>query len=105
MLLFGIGSSLVRSSKVRPDAARETVAPAPGATSGATAWPALVDESLTNLNLAERREMIERLTLVGNDWSREILRAATAEETDAGLRAALERAFAGAPETHPTVFS
>jgi hypothetical protein len=49
--------------------------------------------------------MIERLALVGNDWSREILRAATAEETDAGLRAALERAFAGAPETHPTVFS
>ncbi len=56
-------------------------------------WPQLVDDSLIDLGIAERREMIERLALVESDWSDETLRAAREEETDESILAQITRTF------------
>jgi hypothetical protein len=44
-------------------------------------WPALIDESATNLDDAERRTLIEGLALVASHWSTGLLTAAFEQET------------------------
>ncbi|MGZ3496578.1 MAG: hypothetical protein ACXWNK_02945 [Vulcanimicrobiaceae bacterium] len=96
LLLFGIGSALVRSSRQaeEPMIAGPSEAQAPEAPQAPPAvWTARVDESLTDVDAAARLEMIERLALINTDWSRSILEAARAEERDAALCAAIDRAL------------
>lgn len=56
-------------------------------------WPLLVDEELTHTDRTIRLDMIERLSLVPGDWSRDILQRARGEETDPQIVAALEDAL------------
>jgi len=57
-------------------------------------WPRLVDEDLANADAAMRLEMVERLALVGGEWSRGVLERALSEEDDIRVRAAIEASLA-----------
>jgi len=81
LLLFGIGTSILRS--LREEAAAHAL----------LSWPALVDESLANANVQLRRDMIERLAIVNTDWSRQILERARTEERDPKILVAIETAL------------
>jgi hypothetical protein len=87
MLLVGISSAMLRSTREQP--------PAPRAS-----WPQLIDESLSCADSQLRLDMIERLSIVGTAWSREILERAKAEDPDPHVRSmaqlALDRAGATA---------
>lgn len=50
-------------------------------------WPTLVDETLTDAGVEQRRDMIERLALVGSPWSRSVLERALDDERDESIRA------------------
>lgn len=58
------------------------------------AWPRLVDEDLGYADAAARLEIVERLDLVGGEWSRGILEQALREEKDIRVRAAIEASLA-----------
>lgn len=79
LLLFAIGTALVRSAR-EPAAAR-------------IEWPALIDPELGELESSVRLELIERLALVGTNWSAHVLDRAAHEERDPALREAIARAL------------
>ena len=100
LLLFGIGSALLRSSRQseEPMIAEQTEAQQPAeippvSEQSRTQWTQRVDESIMDLDVSARLEMVERLALVNTQWSRSVLEAAREEERDAALRAAIERAL------------
>ncbi len=80
LLLFGISSSILRSER---DTNSFVLKP-PG-------WPKLVDESLAQSDKQLRLDMIERLGIVGNEWSQNILEQARHEERDPEVLSAIER--------------
>lgn len=82
LLLLAISSAMMRS--VREEAAP----PQPS-----LAWPQLVDESLGGADVQLRLDMIERLSIVNNEWSRGVLDRAHAEEADPRVRSAIELAL------------
>lgn len=61
--VFGIGTALVRSAEPRT-----------------ITWTRLVTGDDAPVEVAERRDMIERLELVDADWAREALALAAKEE-------------------------
>jgi hypothetical protein len=81
LTLFGVSTAMLRKYP------REAV-PA-----GLT-WPRLIDDSLRKPDRALRMDMIERLSMVRTDWSRDILRQAKEQERDAEVIAAVEAALA-----------
>ena len=83
VLLFGISSAMLRSTRAAP----EPPPPPP------PAWPQLVDPDLLDAPDDLRLDMIERLSWVNNAWSREILERARAEERDPAILAAIDRVF------------
>ena len=78
ILLFGIGSSILRRLDREP--------PAP-------AWPKLLDESLEGTDAELRRDMAERLALLHSDWSRGVLETALSEERDPAVLAVIKTAL------------
>jgi hypothetical protein len=82
LLLLGISSAMLRS--VREESGAQPRA----------SWPRLVDESLNGADAQLRLDMVERLAIVGSDWSRGVLERAQAEETDPQVRSAIELALA-----------
>lgn len=56
-------------------------------------WPQLVDESLGETDVQLRLDMIDRLSIVNNDWSRSVLQRAKAEERDSRVRSAIALAL------------
>ncbi len=56
------------------------------------AWPALVDPSAAACEAVVRLALVEALAAVRAPWADAILRRALLDETDARVRAALERA-------------
>jgi hypothetical protein len=79
VLLLAISSAMLRS----PRQQRHSAAHA--------AWPALVDESLSGADVQLRLDMIERLRIVDNEWSRSVLERARQEDPDENVRSAVER--------------
>lgn len=71
VLLLGISSAMLRSPE------------APG-------WPKLVDESMDNADVQLRLDMVERLAILNNAWSRDVLERAKAEERNNRVRSAIE---------------
>lgn len=59
----------------------------------AITWPQLVDESLGGADVRLRLDMIERLSIVNNEWSRGILERAGAEDPDESVRSAVKLAL------------
>ncbi|MFN2449078.1 MAG: hypothetical protein ABR508_04690 [Candidatus Baltobacteraceae bacterium] len=80
VLLFGIGSSLLRSVDRAPKGPH---------------WPKLIDESIESPDTQVRRDLIERLILVSSPWSRHILESAQHEERDPELLTAIRSALSG----------
>lgn len=83
VLLFGISTSMLRSSR---DESAPVIATAP-------AWPQLVDDSLTGAGRQLRLDMVERLSIIGEPWCVDVLRAAMAQERDATVRSAITDAL------------
>lgn len=81
LLLFGIGSAMLRSLR------EERPAPAQ------PSWPQLIDESLAQAGTQLRLDMVERLSIIDTDWSRSVLERARAEDPDEAVRAAVELAL------------
>jgi hypothetical protein len=81
LLLYGIGTSMLRSLRVQ-NGDRKTVT-----------WPRLVDESLTNANRNLRLDLVERLSIIGQPWCADILRQALEEESDGSIKAAITNAL------------
>lgn len=81
VVLLGISSAMLRSLRE----------PVPRVSS--VSWPGLVDESLRDADVQLRVDMIERLSIVDNEWSRGVLQRANAEERDARVRSAIEGAL------------
>jgi hypothetical protein len=91
LLLFGIGTAMLRSTREAPQSGGQ---PAPQiAQVQQPKWPCLVDETLTQTDAPLRIDMIERLALLGNTWSRDVLQQAEAEERDPAVRRAIETAL------------
>ena len=87
LLLFGISSSMLRSTRATvPPAEVPVAAPHP-------AWTRSIDETLLDADRDLRLDMIERLSIVRSEWSREILQRAQSEERDPDLLAAIDRAL------------
>lgn len=84
LLLFGIGSSMLRSAK------HEAAAPAKPFT---PQWPTLIDDALSEADKPLRLDMIERLSIVRSDWSRDILARARAQERDPDVLSAIDIAL------------
>jgi hypothetical protein len=82
LLLYGIGTSMLRSLRVHN-----------GDRKGVT-WPQLVDESLTSANSDLRLDLVERLGIIGQPWCDDILRQAVQQESDSKVREAILRALA-----------
>jgi hypothetical protein len=84
LLLLAISSAMFRSLREEtPVLAR-------------AAWPKLVDDSLADADVTLRLDVIERLSIVNSEWSRDVLERANAEERDARVRAAIEAALRAA---------
>lgn len=81
LLLFGIGSAMLRSLREEHPAQ-----PQPN-------WPQLVDESLANAGTQLRLDVVERLSIIDTEWSRGVLERARAEDPDETVRAAVELAL------------
>jgi hypothetical protein len=77
--LLAIGSAMLRS----PRRQRHSATP--------LSWPALVDESLSGADVQLRLDMIERLRIVDNEWSRSVLERARQEDPDEEVRSAIDR--------------
>jgi HEAT repeat protein len=86
LLLVGASSAMLHSADRKPTAPK---------------WPALVDESLTRTDARQRKEMAERLALLGTPWSRHVLERAAREETDASVRSAIRSAMASCESISP----
>jgi hypothetical protein len=84
LLLFGIGSSMLRSAK---DQAARPPKPA------SPQWPTLIDETLNDADKMLRLDMIERLSIVRSEWSRDILARARAQERDPDVLSAIDIAL------------
>ena len=82
LLLFGVSTAMLRRYP------HEEKKPANG-----IAWPRLVDDRLANVDQAFRRDMIERLSMVRNEWSHSVLQQAHDEEDDPEMRQAIENAL------------
>ncbi len=80
LLLFGIGSAMLRSV---PRASRKA----------GPLWPQLIDESLESADKRLRLDMIERLSIVRTSWSRDVLQRARSEEVDPEVLSAIEGAL------------
>lgn len=83
-VVFGIGLALFGLGSV----ARRKQAP-PQASQKRVTWPRLVDDSLGNLDLDQRIEMIGRLGIIRSSWSRGVLAQAQREESDVRAKAAI----------------
>jgi hypothetical protein len=81
LLLFGIGSAMLRSAQ------QERTKPAP------PKWTTLIDETLKDPDKDLRLDMIERLSIVQTDWSRDVLSRARAQERDPDLLSAIDSAL------------
>jgi hypothetical protein len=81
LLLFGIGTAILRSVREEEQGVYVT-------------WPRLVDDALANADRGLRLDMIERLSLIGSNWSRDVLARAKAEERDPAILSAIESALA-----------
>lgn len=79
LLLVGISRAMLRPPREKPPSE--------------IAWPQLVDDTLTGADASVRREIVERLSIVRNDWSRSILQRARSEEPDAQIRSQIEAAL------------
>lgn len=93
-VLFVIGVLLLAISSAMMRSLREEAHVPP-----TVAWPQLVDESLSGADPQLRLDVVERLRIVHNEWSREILERARDEESDAAVRSAIESALKLAPNT------
>ena len=82
LLLLGISSAIMRSLREEQEAAPSAVQ-----------WTQLVDESLLDADTQLRLDIVERLSIVNNDWSRSILERAQAQERDASVRTAIALAL------------
>ena len=82
LLLLGISSAMLRSVREETGAQQRA------------SWPRLVDESLGGADTQLRLDVVERLAIVDNEWSRGVLERAHAEETDPQVRCAIELALA-----------
>jgi hypothetical protein len=81
VLLYGIGTSIMRSLRVQ-DGSLNTVT-----------WPQLVDESLVNADPALRLDIVERLSIIAEPWCADVLRQALKEENDARVKSAIADAL------------
>ena len=77
--LYGVGTILVRSANKQPDAA-----PSPS-----LQWTREFFDSDEALDAVTRIDMIERLAFIGEPWCVEILTAASVQEHDPSVRAAI----------------
>jgi hypothetical protein len=84
ILVLAISSALFRSVREEEQAQTRT---------GELSWPQFVDESLRGADAHLRADIAERLAIVNNDWSRDILRRARREESDAQVRAVIDAAL------------
>lgn len=82
VLLLAISSAILRSL------AKEEAAEAAPAS-----WTQLVDESLGQADTQLRLDVVERLAIVNNSWSREVLQEAKKQERDQTVRSAIELAL------------
>lgn len=82
LLLFGISSSMLRSA--RRQEPRKATAPR---------WPTLIDDALSGADKQLRLDMIERLSIVRSDWSRDVLAQAREQERDPDIVSAIETAL------------
>jgi hypothetical protein len=80
LLLLGISSAILRSLREVP--------PSPK-----VSWPQLIDDSLTKADVQLRLDMIERLSIIDSEWSREVLERARQEDPDEGVRSAVDLAL------------
>ena len=95
--VFLIGALIFWYAHVAPEkpepAARNGAAPAavpaPAASPGRPVWPLRLDESATDLTVATRFALIERLGTIGAPWCAEILAQAFREEREPELRDAV----------------
>lgn len=81
LLLFGIGSAMLRSAR---RAHHEAAGPR---------WPKLIDESLEGADKRLRLDMIDRLSILRTSWSRDVLQRARNEEVDPDVLSAIEAAL------------
>lgn len=79
LLLFGISSSMLRTASQTPPAPKGPY------------WTKLVDESLSGVDKQLRLDIVERLSLLQNEWSQNILEQAREEERDPDVLAAIDR--------------
>lgn len=91
LVIFAVGLLLLAISSAMMRTRREEVA-----VQSRAAWPALVDDSLADADVPLRLDVIERLSIVNSEWSRDVLHRAKAEERDARVRAAIETALGAA---------
>ena len=82
LLLFGIGTSMMRSLRVQ------------NGNGNIASWPRLVDESLADADPRLRLDIVERLSIVGEPWCVDILRQAFKDENDAGVKEAISSVLA-----------
>jgi len=76
VLLLGIGTAIYRTAREDGHRSREL------------SWTKLVDESLTGADVQLRLDMIERLRIVDNEWSRGVLERAREEDPNESVRSA-----------------
>jgi hypothetical protein len=77
LLLYGIGTSMLRSQRAQNGNIKSVT------------WPRLVDESLTQADTQLRMDIVERLGIIGEPWCADILRQAIEQEDDAGVKSAI----------------
>jgi hypothetical protein len=77
LLLYGIGTSMLRSQRAQSPNVK------------AVTWPRLVDESLNDADPQLRLDIVERLGIIGEPWCADILHQAMEQEDDAGVKSAI----------------
>jgi hypothetical protein len=88
VVVFAVGVLLLAISSAMMRSLREE-----GAVRSPLTWPTLVDDTLTDTDVSLRLDMVERLSIVNNDWSRDILERAQREESDSQMRSAIDAAL------------
>ena len=58
-----------------------------------THWTQLIEPSATQLGIDEKRDLIERLGIIGGPWAQDVLRAALAQERQSPLHDDIARAM------------
>ena len=89
LLLYGIGTSMLRSSREPAPVSAPVRTPA----RTRVAWPRLVDDSLTDTDPELRLDLVERLSIIGEPWCVEILRHAGETEDDPDVKSAISVAL------------